>query len=174
MATADSSALIWLAKAGAIRVLRDLYGEIHVPKEVYNEGVVRGLEDGYPDAHLVEGAAGEGWLKVHSPSDTEGARQLVQRTGLHAGEAAAILLASELGTPLLIDEREGRAVARAMGVRTAGSLSVILSALRLGHITKDEARGAVDAMVRKGFWVEPTIIVRIHSEIDNYSPKASS
>lgn len=55
---------------------------------------------------------------------------------LHSGEAEAIALALELKADhLLIDEREGRTMARQLGVPVTGVLGVLRRAKRRAHIT---------------------------------------
>ncbi len=54
---------------------------------------------------------------------------------LHLGEAEAIALALEMKAEyLLIDEREGRTLARQLGLRITGVLGVLLRAKRRGQI----------------------------------------
>jgi predicted nucleic acid-binding protein len=55
----------------------------------------------------------------------------VQDLGLDAGETAAILLAEQLrADALLIDERDGRAVALARGIAVIGTLGIVAGARR--------------------------------------------
>jgi hypothetical protein len=55
---------------------------------------------------------------------------------LDAGEAEAIALAVERNPSLLlIDERDGRQIARALDVAITGTLGVLLRAKTLGHVS---------------------------------------
>ena len=71
---------------------------------------------------------------------------------LDAGEAAVIALAVELEIALvLIDERRGRQIARALGLTVAGSLGVLLRAKREGHL--GAVKPSLEAMRRAGIRV---------------------
>jgi len=52
--TIDACTLIYLAKAGLLDFLKRLPYEYIIDKEVYNESVVKGMEEGYPDAYLIK------------------------------------------------------------------------------------------------------------------------
>ncbi|MHA1580843.1 MAG: hypothetical protein ACTSUQ_14620 [Candidatus Freyarchaeota archaeon] len=50
----DACTLIYLAKAGLLDFLKRLPYEYIIDKEVYKEAVVKGMEERYPDAFLLE------------------------------------------------------------------------------------------------------------------------
>ncbi|HUO10471.1 MAG TPA: DUF3368 domain-containing protein [Phycisphaerae bacterium] len=78
-------------------------------------------------------AAEYGYLKVRAPQDA--ARVLELRKQLDVGEAEAVALAMELKADyLLVDELEGRAVARAMGIEVTGVIGVLGRAKRAGLV----------------------------------------
>ena len=53
---------------------------------------------------------------------------------LDEGEAEALLLAQQLGVAILIDERKGRGVAKAMGLTVIGTGAVLIAAKNRGLI----------------------------------------
>ncbi len=56
---------------------------------------------------------------------------------LDHGEAQAIALALQFGQPIvLIDEHEGRSIAKTMALRPVGVLGILLRAKVLGHISE--------------------------------------
>jgi len=61
----DSSALMHLGAIGHLDLLRELFSEIHIPEEVYQE--VAGQGAGKPGADEVTEA---GWIKRHTISST--------------------------------------------------------------------------------------------------------
>jgi len=99
---ADTSPPLHLARIGRLDLIPVVVGRVLVARTVWGELVQAGTR---PDAVAeLEAAA---WIEVIDDP-------LVQDLGLDAGEAAAILLAEQLGADaLLVDERAGRAVALA-------------------------------------------------------------
>lgn len=88
----NSSPLIWLAKIGRLGFLRTLFGEVVVPRLVYEESASQRRS---PDAVLIGKAVEEWWMRV-SEEAIEGTEILADASGIHLGEAEAILLAKRL------------------------------------------------------------------------------
>lgn len=81
----------------------------------------------------IDTAAQAAWLKCQKVSNVKLVDLLTIE--LHSGEAAAIALAVEIKAErLLIDEREGRIMARQLGQPLTGVLGILLRAKRLGQI----------------------------------------
>ena len=137
-AVSNAGPLIHLSKIGLLHLLREIFGEIVIPKEAWVEVVEKGLERGDPDALIVKEA---GWLKVEE--DPEGADELAERAGMHRGEACAILLARSAGVPILLDDAGARRFAEGLGLTVVGSLGVVVRAVRLGLITPEEGLEAL-------------------------------
>ncbi len=165
----DTSPLIWLAKVGRITLLKDLFGEVIVPQEVYLEAVEKGLQFGFTDAQVIKECIDEGWIKLAKLNSND--QSLLQKISehaleIHSGEAQAIVLAREMKLLLLMDESAGRAFAEAWGLKVKGTIYVIISALRRGLITETQAKETVLTMVTKGFRLEPTLLARLIIEIE--------
>lgn len=141
----DAGPLIYLAGAGHIDLLRQLYTDVVVPQIVYDEVTVAGA--GLTGAAEVAAAT---WLRV---VDHEADATLLAR--LDPGEAAAIPLAEELGALLLVDDGEARAVAAERGITVVGSLGVLVAAKRAGHLTT--VGTVLDRMVTLGMFVAPAL-----------------
>jgi uncharacterized protein len=127
----DASVLICLWALRQLQLLRDFYQEIVVPDAVWQEVTVAAASR--PGASEAIQANEEGWLKIRLP----GNRALVSALliTLDAGEAEAIALASELSASLLlIDESDGRAEARSLGVSVTGTVGVLLRAKWVGRV----------------------------------------
>lgn len=147
---ADAGPLIYLSEAGFLHVLHDLYGGVHVPREVYNEVVVNG--QGEAGAAEVASAS---WMPVTNRPATSFLRRGLS-TELDPGEAAAIALAVEEGANLvLIDERKGRTVAKRLGLRVRGTLGVLVEAKRCGHLGL--VGPVLDRIVAAGFRISDAV-----------------
>jgi len=145
----NSSPLIWLAKIGRLKILRGLFGEIVIPMRVYEESALRKRS---ADAVLIGRAVEEGWIKV-SEERIEEADTLAGVSGIHLGEAEAILLAQKLDTELILDEREASATAQMFGVRPIGTIAALLLALAIDRLTLQEFRESLDGLLASGFWL---------------------
>jgi len=83
----------------------------------------------------------------------EGADVLAGVSGIHLGEAEAIFLAQKLGTELIVDEGEASATAQMFGVRSIGTIAVLLLALARDKLTLNEFKGCLDGLIASGFWL---------------------
>ena len=117
----DASPLIALLNVGRIDLLRDLYDTILVPPAVAEEVLAGDPPAGFPPD----------WIEVRAP----GIEAPAETAGLGAGETAALTLSVEIAAEIVvIDERRGRAVARALGLTAVGLLKVVLDAKAAGLI----------------------------------------
>jgi len=142
---ADTSPFIALERIGQLSLLPALYEEVVIPEAVRDElaPFSPGLARQWPE-----------WLRVERARGTDRVRQL--DASLHAGEAEAIALATDLRLPLVIDERRGRAVARRLGVTILGTIAVIIAAEKAGLISAGEA--VFDDLARTGFYLTPELV----------------
>jgi predicted nucleic acid-binding protein len=102
------------------------------------------------------------WLKSQPASDAALVNLLALE--LHLGEAEAIALALEMKPGyLLIDEREGRTLARQLGLTITGVLGVLLRAKRRGQI--EAVKPEIEALrSRARFFVAPALEAAILAE----------
>ena len=146
----NATPLIYLAKSGSLKLLKKLFDSILIPKEVYEEVVVKGKEEGFSDALVVEEQIEKGWISIEDLGSDE---KLVEHaTELDKGETAVIKLAREKDGPLLlIDDAAGRQIAKSFGLEVKGTLYVILRAYKEGYLTKDQSRDILDEIISAGF-----------------------
>lgn len=120
---ADASPLNYLIQIDCDTLLRELFGRVLVPRAVIEE--LR--HPSAPPAVASWLSQIPPWIEVHAVREGRD-REL---EALDPGERAAIQLAQELRADLLlIDERQGRRVARLRGIATTGTLGVLLAAGR--------------------------------------------
>ena len=128
----DASPLICLAAIRHFNLLRLLYGDVLIPQAVWQEIARAPAFATAASLQVATDARSAGWLKVAAAGNRPLVTQL--ETVLDSGEAEAIALAVERAPSLLlIDERDGRQVARTLGVPLTGTLGVLLRAKALGH-----------------------------------------
>lgn len=122
----DSSALITLASAGELNLLRDLFEEVLIPEGVWDEVVQWGRAG-------AEAVTGAGWIRTVPAPDT--AFLMALRADVDPGEAEAMALAQEIQADiLLLDERRARKLALSMGFPVVGVVGVLLRAHQEGFL----------------------------------------
>jgi predicted nucleic acid-binding protein len=116
----DTSPITALLAVNRADLLKQLFGEVVVPRAVETE-----LLRSHPDLPP--------WLRVRSVQNS--AKAVLYARSVDQGEAEAIALAEELHADhLLIDERKGRRLAQQQGVPVLGLLGVVLLAKRASLI----------------------------------------
>ncbi len=149
----NSTPLIHLAKIGRLELLEEFFGEILIPEAVYRECVVEGSES--EDALAIKNTE---WIKVEKINDERLKRSLMIK--LDEGESEAIVLALEKKADLiLIDDYDGREVARALGFKVTGTIGILLKAKFSERITslKDE----LEKLKSTGFWLSEGLYEKI-------------
>jgi predicted nucleic acid-binding protein len=114
----NTSPLNYLVLIGEAETFAKLYSNLHVPTAVVSE--LQALEAPLVVRRWI--ASPPAWLQIHSVTP----RPLPVSGEIHAGERDAILLARELNADFLVmDELDGRAVARACGLTVVGTLGLL-------------------------------------------------
>ncbi len=146
LVVADSSPLIYLSRIRLLHVLSALFGDVVVPRTVWDQSV-----DGRPSAPGIAGLRQASWIRiVDDPSSSAD-------LGLDPGETAAILVAESLHADLLlIDERLGRAVAQERGLAVRGTLGVLVQARQSGVLPA--LKPVLDALNAEGFRIAPVLV----------------
>lgn len=141
---ADASPLIALQQIDQLALLKALFDEVVIPPAVAREVAPRlMLPSWIRERALLQPIARE-----------------VLRASLGPGESEAISLALEIHADLLIvDERAGRRVAEALGLRVAGVLGLLVLSKQRGLIPV--VRPHVDLLQRMGFRADPDLVERI-------------
>lgn len=128
---ADTSPLQYLVLIGHAELLPRLFETVTIPALVQAEM----LHSGAPQAVRDWAGAPPPWLIVSSVPLHDGAAF----SKLHAGEAAAIVLALSIQAELiLMDDRAGVAAALTQGLAVIGTLGVLDLAARSGLVDLDE------------------------------------
>lgn len=147
----NTTPIISLLKIGSLSILKDLYSEIYIPKEVYNE-----IEEGksktyYKDLSKID------WIKIKKIKDK---KSLSYFLDLDKGEAETIVLANEIDADLIIiDETLGRFHAKKANLKITGTLGVLLKAKKDGLI--QEIKPLLHELKEKGIWLSIKLIDKI-------------
>lgn len=144
----DSSAIIAMARAGRLDLLRRVVKKGWITAAVQQEILARDDE-----TTIAIRPALSTWITT-----VRGGAPSAEyfRLGLHEGEASLLSIASK-DDVLVVDEKQGRALAHTLGLTCVGLLGLLLAAVRDGVVTKSEARAALEALEHVGFWISPQL-----------------
>ena len=90
MIISNSSPLILLARINKLGIIKEIYKKIYIPKAVYNEVIVRGKEEKYSDAFIIERAVDDFiFIKELKEENLRESKKLNDVIGM--GESGAII-----------------------------------------------------------------------------------
>jgi len=160
-AVSNSSPIIHLAKIGRLDLLKEYFLTVSIPEAVYRECVSEGKDR--EEVELIKNAE---WIEVLKIEDQKLVKLL--RASLDAGESEAIALSLEIGADLiLLDDYEAREKARLYGLKTTGTLGILLRARFDGKIPslKEELKN----LKSTGFRISDELETRILKEVGEIS-----
>lgn len=144
----NTTPIISLLKIDKLHILKDLYGNILIPKEVYNEIEAGKDKEFYIDLSKIE------WIKIEHVQDKKSPAYFLD---LDKGEAEAIVLANEKEADLIIlDEKLGRYHALHIGLKITGTLGILLKAKQSGFIS--EIKPLLYELKSKDIWISNNLI----------------
>lgn len=143
---------------GLVDLLPQIVGPINVPAAIAREAA----HPAAPAALRNWIASPPAWFTVHP----DPAVLLDETASLGAGEAAAITLAwqNREASSLVMDEKRGRAVAKALGLPVTGLLAILVSAARAGLIDFEVTLVRLQAT---GFRLSSALIEQARSKAGN-------
>lgn len=146
----NSTPLIALCHVNRLDVLKELYGEITIPKAVYDEISVK--EDSVCKKAVDEAL---GWIHVQKIQNTM-AKEMF-KSQLHDGEVEVMILAKEQDADIaIIDDQNAKKYAKYLGLPVTGTLGILIKAKQEGHIS--ELKPILDVMVRNGIYIKASLI----------------
>jgi hypothetical protein len=151
----NTSPQILLAKIGRLDLLTQLYSDILVPASVLDE-----LEAKPGEIEKIQALIQGGDFQVQ-----KAANENIDRipADLGVGEREAIALAIEKNADLVIlDDREGRKIARSRGLSVTGTIGVLVEARERSLIPS--IRPELDRLIEAGMWLNEAFYHRILQE----------
>ena len=144
----NTTPIISLLKIGKLEILKDLYDEIYIPQEVFNE-----IEAGKHKKYYLNLLTFE-WIKIEQIQDR---KSIAYFLDLDKGQAEAIVLTTEIEADLiLLDESPGRIHAKHAGLRVTGTIGILVKAKKQGLIS--ELKPLILELKEKGVWLSESFI----------------
>ncbi len=147
----NTTPIITLLTISKLELLKEIYGNIIIPKGVFEE-----IEEGknksyYTDLLKIE------WIEIKTITDKEPLKYLHD---LDKGESEVIVLANEIKADLvIIDEKLGREYAEYFNLKVTGTIGILLKAKELGLIK--EVKPLLNKMSEKGIWLNSKLIEKV-------------
>lgn len=143
----NTTPIICLLKLNELRLLQDLYGQINIPNAVYRE-IEAGKSKGYyKDLSKIN------WINILEIRDKQAIKYFLD---LDAGEAEAIVLATEMDADLIIlDEKLGRFHAKHADLKITGTIGILIKAKSEGLI--EELKPMLNELMEKEFWISQAL-----------------
>lgn len=156
----NATPLIALSLINQQELLNELFDEVLVPSAVYQEVVIQGA--GQPGAAELASIT---WIQVQAPSTSSTIEPLL--LGLDTGELQVLLLAQEVQADwVLVDERLGRRIARAMNLPVKGTVGIMLAACEVGLLSKTQALEALGQLTQRGIRISSQVIAWFKTELN--------
>ena len=138
---ADASPLIFLGKVRRLDLLdKAVGGDVHLPESVHREVMLPGLDPAEAE-YLAE------FLKTCTIEAVRQPRQFARAMSAADNDALTLALRHR-ATFLLCDDRVTRLAAETEGIRSLGTLGILLRSLRQKATTPAETRALLERLIR--------------------------
>lgn len=149
---ADTGPLVILAKLDQLLLLPRLYSEIRIPDAVLTEATMLGYRQ---DAKRIVGFVAQ-YVQIVPDLSKDSSDYLDY--SLDEGETQAILLAKQVGCPILLDERRGRLVAKHEQLEVLGTVGLLLKAKQAKLIP--DVSSLLEKMLENDYRLAPALVSR--------------
>ena len=150
----NAGPLMALGKLNRLDLLAGLFGQVQIPRAVYDEVVTQGLVRGAPDALTVRLFWQRQQWPIVDVSETL-LSAYVPPVVLDPGETELLALAQSVVDPLaLLDDEVARAEARRLKLRLCGTLGILVRACRKDLLSLDQAELLIrEIAARPDIWI---------------------
>jgi predicted nucleic acid-binding protein len=152
MIVSDSTTLIILFDLKRLELLSNIFPKIIVPRAVYDEISVK------------KSIVLPSFMSVQAPKPCKTLETM--KSLLDLGESEAIVLALELKSKLIIDEKKGRKIAVGQGLEIIGLLGIVYVNIKKGFFSKEEATEFLEDAIAHGYRINQNLINKMFSEIE--------
>lgn len=155
LVVSDTSPLLNLALIDRLDLLQSQFADVAIPRQVWGE-----LTDGEDGLEALRELRETGFLHLVEVERSDLFVELFHELDL--GETAAICYAVEEDADLvLLDERDGRRVARRHNLSVTGVIGILLRGANTGEV---DVERELDALRDAGFWISDELYEQVLSE----------
>ena len=159
----DTTPLITLLKINRLDLLEKLYGEVKIPRSVYNELTTNPFFT--EEADKIKKCP---FLKVEEVKNSKNVELLQKATGLDLGESEALVLCKELNSDLLLmDEAHGRFVAKQLGLTITGAIGILVYSYKTGILSEQNIRDYVEILKSSGRFLSKELLQGLLDMVKN-------
>ena len=158
----NASPLIIFGKLDKISILLKIYKNLEITNKVYEEVVLRGIEQNASDAFIVKQHIENKEIKVFNLDKKflETANKIQLIYSIDIGEAETIALALQLAQKeIVMDEAAAREAAKSFGIKPLGSLRILLIAHQKNLISKKEINDLIANMQDSKYRFSPKVLI---------------
>jgi predicted nucleic acid-binding protein len=156
LVVSDTSPLLNLALIDRLDLLESQFSGIAIPDQVWGE-----LTEGEDGLDVLRELRENGFLTTVEVERSDLFVEIFHELDL--GETAALCYALEHDADLvLLDEKDGRRVARRHGLTVTGVVGVLLKGAKAGDV---ELERELDALREAGFWISDDLYSEILAEV---------
>jgi len=148
---ADASPLIAFGRINHLSLLSNTLGTIIIPQVVADECL---LDIARPGAKQIQQAIRQKKIILHANPNINNYQELHNLLG--EGETNAIVLALQLNTGLLIDEKLGRGAAQKLGLKIIGTAGVLLLAKH--HRLINKISPLISELKQAGYYLSDALL----------------
>lgn len=139
----NTTPIISLLKLNRLELLQKLYEQIYIPTAVFNEIEAGKTKGYYKDLSKID------WIYIAEIQNKQAVKYFLD---LDAGEAEAIVLATEINADLIIlDEKLGRFHAKHADLKVTGTIGVLIKAKSEGFV--EELKPLLNELTDKDVWI---------------------
>lgn len=158
LVVSDTSPLLNLALIERLGLLESQFSSVTIPRQVWEE-----LAEGEEGLGALRALRDEGFLTVVEVDRSDLFIEIFHE--LDRGETAAICLGIEQDADLiLLDEKDGRRVARRHDLDVTGVVGILLRGVNAGAV---ELERELDALRGAGFWISDDLYSEILSKAED-------
>ncbi len=157
MAVCDSGPLIHLSRIGRIDLLKELFDRVLIPPCVKRETIDEAKKLGKPGTRPIEKGKEKGWIEILEVQDEDEIEKIVKSEKIEPEDGEVLQLAKETSSELVTNDSWLIKVAKANGVETLWTTTLVLLAVKKEKMGKVEGRKLLKELTRSGLYIKSDV-----------------